>query len=76
MSNFTKRMMISIDDEYAACRQIEYYNTLHQQLGGINRCYGEVPMIFPVISELGLELRQHFIVYKDNRSEVLATRGQ
>ena len=64
MSNFTKRMMKSIDYEYAACRRIENYNTLQQQLGGRKLCYGEVPMIFPFISELGQELRQHFIVNK------------
>ena len=64
MSNFTKRMMGSIDYEHAARRRIDNYNTLQQQLGGRKLNFGEVPMVFPYTSEAGQELRRNFIANK------------
>ena len=64
MSNFTKRMMNSIDYEHAAHRRIDNYNTLRQHLGGKMLNYGEIPMIFPYISEAGQKLRQNLIANK------------
>ena len=61
MSNFTKRMMGSIDYERAARRRIDNYNTLWQQLGGKILNYGEIPMIYPYTSEAGQKLREDVI---------------
>lgn len=64
MSEFTKRMMQSIDYEQAAKQRISNYNVLQQALGGRALCRGEVPMIFPYISEQGAILRNHLIQHK------------
>lgn len=64
MSEFTKRMMQSIDYEQAAKQRISNYNALQQALGGRELCRGEVPMIFPYISEQGAILRNHLIQHK------------
>lgn len=64
MSEFTKRMMQSIDYEQAAKQRISNYNALQQVLGGRALCRGEVPMIFPYISEQGAILRNHLIQHK------------
>lgn len=62
MSKFTKRMMNGIDYERIAQRRIDNYNTLRQQLGkGRMLNYGEVPMVFPYVSERGQELRRSLI---------------
>ena len=64
MSNFTKRMMGSIDYEHAVRCRIDNYNTLQQQLGGRKLNFGEVPMVFPYTSEAGQELRRNLIANK------------
>lgn len=64
MSNFTKRMMGSIDYERGARRRIDNYNALQQQLGGRTLNYGEIPMIYPYTSEAGQKLRQNLIANK------------
>lgn len=64
MSNLTKRLMHSIDYERVAQQRIDNYNTLRRSLGGRELHYGEVPMIFPYISEQGAILRNHLIQHK------------
>lgn len=64
MSEFTKRMMQSIDYEQAAKQRISNYNALQQALGGRELRRGEVPMIFPYTSEQGAILRNHLIQHK------------
>ena len=64
MSNFTKRMMGSIDYERVARCRIDNYNALQQQLGGRTLNYGEIPMIYPYTSEAGQKLRQNLIANK------------
>lgn len=61
MSKFTKRMMQSIDYGKAAQRRLDNYNYLRQYLGGRQLNYGEVPMIYPYVSEQGQELRKKLI---------------
>lgn len=64
MSYFTKRMMNGIDYERVARQRIDNYNVLQRQLGGRTLNYGEVPMIFPYITEYGQELRKRLIESK------------
>lgn len=64
MSKFTKRMMQGIDYGIAALRRLDNYNLLRKQLGGRQLNYGEIPMIYPLESELGQELRKKLIANK------------
>lgn len=61
MSKFTKRMMQSIDYGVVAQRRLDNYNFLCSYLGGRQLNYGEVPMIYPYVSEQGQELRKKLI---------------
>lgn len=61
MSKFTKRMMQSIDYRMVAQRRLNNYNFLRKHLGGRQLSYGEVPMIFPYVSEFGQKLRNALI---------------
>lgn len=64
MSKFTKRMMQSIDYDKAAQRRLVNYNYLRKHLGGRQLSYGEVPIVFPFVSEKGQELRKELISQK------------
>ncbi len=64
MSNFTHRMMQSIDYADIAKRRCHNYEVLLQALGGKPLSEGAVPMIFPYISNQGQQLRQHLIQNK------------
>ena len=64
MSKFTRRMMRSIDYERVAGKRLDNYNFLRKELVGKTLNYGEVPMIFPYVSEKGQELRKHLIENK------------
>ena len=64
MSNFTKRMMQGIDYGSVAQRRLDNYNVLCKHLGGRQLNYGEIPMIYPLESELGQELRKKLIANK------------
>lgn len=64
MSDFTKRMMNGIDYERVARRRINNYDILRQRLGGRKLHDGEVPMVYPYISEVGQELRRKLIANK------------
>lgn len=64
MPKFTKRMMNGIDYERVANRRIDNYNILRSHLGGRALNYGEVPMIFPYMTEKGQALRQQLISNK------------
>lgn len=61
MSKLTKRMMQSIDYGKATQGRVDNYNYLRQYLGGKQLLYGEVPMIYPYVSEPGQELRKKLI---------------
>ena len=61
MSNFTKRMMGSIDYQQTANIRRENYNILQQAFGGKILCDSEVPMIFPYKSENGQTSRSRLI---------------
>lgn len=64
MSNFTKRMMQGINYGYAAQQRLDNYNFLRKHLGGRQLNFGEVPMVFPLESEQGQELRKMLIAKK------------
>lgn len=64
MSNFTKRMMQGIDYNEVAQRRIDNYNILYHNLGGCPLAYGEVPMVYPFVSDEGQNLRKRLIVNK------------
>lgn len=64
MSKLTTRLMRSIDYERVAQRRIDNYNILRDRLGGRQLVYGEVPMVFPYVTEAGQELRKHLIANK------------
>lgn len=64
MSNFTKRMMQGINYGYAAQQRLDNYNFLCKHLGGRQLNFGEVPMVFPLESEQGQELRKMLIAKK------------
>lgn len=64
MSKLTARLMRSIDYERVAQRRIDNYNILCDRLGGRRLVYGEVPMVFPYVTEAGQELRKHLIANK------------
>ena len=64
MSAFTKRMMQGIDYGCIAQQRLDNYNFLRKYLGGRPLNYGEVPMVFPYVSELGQELRKKLIANK------------
>ena len=64
MSNFTKRMMQGINYGYAAQQRLDNYNFLRKHLGGRQLNFGEVPMVFPLESEPGQELRKMLIAKK------------
>lgn len=64
MSKFTKRMMQGIDYNHAAQCRIKNYSILYHKLGGRPLVLGEVPMVFPLESEQGQELRKKLIENK------------
>ena len=64
MSRLTRRMMQGIDYRKAAQRRISNYNMLRKHLGGRQLRDGEVPMIYPYVSEQGQELRKKLIDQK------------
>lgn len=64
MSNFTKRMMQGINYGYVAQQRLDNYNFLRKHLGGRQLNFGEVPMVFPLESEQGQELRKMLIAKK------------
>lgn len=64
MSKLTTRLMRSIDYERVAQRRIDNYNVLRNSLGGRVLNNGEVPMIFPYLSDEGQELRNRLISNK------------
>lgn len=57
-------MMQSIDYDKAALRRLDNYNFLRKHLGGRQLSYGEVPIVFPFVSEKGQELRKELISQK------------
>ncbi len=61
MSRFTKRMMQGIDYQFIAKRRLHNYIFLQRELGGRRLNCGEIPMIFPYVSEQGQELREKLI---------------
>jgi len=61
MSKLTQRMMEGIDYESIAARRIDNYSILQKSLGGRKLQKGEVPMIFPFISDRGQLLRKYMI---------------
>lgn len=64
MSKLTKRMMQGIDYVQVAQRRLDNYNYLRKLLGGRGLCYGEVPMVYPYMTNQGQELRQKLITNK------------
>lgn len=64
MSKFTRRMMQGIDYEGIAQRRRRNYTYLQHCLGGRQLQKGEVPMVFPYISDMGQELRKKLIAGK------------
>lgn len=64
MSKFTKRMMSAIDYKTVAQKRRTNYEQLRRALGGKELDDGEVPMIFPYVSEHGRELRNRLIQNK------------
>jgi len=61
MSKLTKRLMQGINYECVAQKRIDNYQRLCQCLGGRQLNEGEVPMVFPYITDRGQELRKHLI---------------
>lgn len=61
MSKLTKRLMRSIDYEQVAQRRRKNYNLLRKYLGGRELAQGEVPMVFPFVSEEGQPTRKRLI---------------
>lgn len=53
MSKLTKRMMTGIDYQGVAQKRRRNYEFLHRSLGGQELLSGDVPMIFPYITEAG-----------------------
>ena len=64
MSNFTKRMMRSIDYQLTSHIRRENYKILQQSFGGKILCDGEIPMIFPYRLENGQTTRNRLIQNK------------
>lgn len=61
MSKLSKRLMQSIDYGQAALRRRKNYNLLRKYLGGRELAQGEVPMVFPFVSEEGQPTRKRLI---------------
>lgn len=64
MSKLTRRMMQGIDYRMAAQRRISNYNLLRKYLGGRLLMDGDVPMVYPYVSDQGQELRKRLISQK------------